>query len=148
MAYEKSLRPFASTVGDEYARVLYSCVRPKASCTTYCTPERPFVTGRLAISKGPGGSGSRRTNRPLTYTSSIDGVRTAPAMRGSGVRTKYGSSAKLRDTEAPPSSKLPPRVPVEANVSPTTHLRIDGGSSIVKLVSPRKNPVGVCESPV
>ncbi len=68
--------------------MLYSCVRPKASCTTYRTPDRPLVTGRLAISKGPGGSGSRRTSTPFTYTSSVDGVSTAPETRGSGLRTK------------------------------------------------------------
>ena len=128
--------------------MLYSWVRPNASCTTYRTPDRPLVTGRLATSNGPGGRGSRRTRTPFTYTSSVDGVRTAPETRGSGVRTKYGSSPKLRETETPPRSRLAPSVPVEVKASPATQRRIAAGWSRVKLLSPRANPDGVWERPV
>src|SRR4029079_13667204 len=74
----------------------------------------------------------------LTYTSTRDGVITAPLRLIVGKRTKYGSSEKSRDTVTPPSCTVPPRAPEDAIASTAAQRFIRPRTPNVIAVSPRR----------
>src|SRR5205085_10311530 len=57
------------------------------------------------------------------YTSRVEGERMAPESRGSGCRTKYGSSANSRVTLIPESCAVPPRSEENPIASPRSEER-------------------------